>query len=133
VRASHDLSRVSVCFKETSLVRNAGLLPAAVLAERLGLAGLIDARLRLAKHGANSGSKALSVIGSMLAGGDSIDDVTVLRAGPACEVLTWGGVDSRVGARTHSGPTSGSSTRSAGSCWSGSGAPAPGRPTWPRR
>ncbi len=85
------ISAVSVRFKETSLVPNAGLLPAAVLAERLGLAGLIDARLRLAKHGANSGSKALSVIGSMLAGGDSIDDVTVLRAGPACEVLTWGG------------------------------------------
>ena len=69
-------------FDETNLVPNAGLLPAAVLAQRLDLAGLIDRRLRLARHGANSGAKALSVIGSMLAGGDSIDDVAVLRACP---------------------------------------------------
>ncbi len=83
VRASHELSRVSVNFDEANLVPNAGLLPAAVLAERLGLAELVDRRLHLAKHGANSGTKALSVVGSMLAGGDSIDDVAVLRAGAA--------------------------------------------------
>lgn len=41
-----------------NLVPNVGVLPAAVLAERLGLAGLVDARLHLAKDGANSGSKA---------------------------------------------------------------------------
>lgn len=60
---------------------NAGLLPAAVLAQRIDLAGLIDERLRLAEHGASSGTKALTVIGSILAGGDSIDDVAVLRSG----------------------------------------------------
>jgi Transposase DDE domain group 1 len=81
VRASHDLGRVSTAFDETNLVPNAGLLPAAVLAERVDLSGLVDARLRLARHGANGGAKALSVIGSMLAGGDCIDDVAVLRAG----------------------------------------------------
>jgi len=81
VRASHDLGRVSTAFDETNLVPNAGLLPAAVLAQRIDLAGLVDGRLRLARHGANSGTKALSVIGSMLAGGDSIDDVALLRAG----------------------------------------------------
>jgi DDE family transposase len=81
VRASHDLGRVSTAFDETNLVPNAGLLPAAMLAQRIDLAGLVDERLRLARHGANSGTKALSVIGSMLAGGDSIDDVAVLRAG----------------------------------------------------
>ncbi len=71
----------------------------------------------------------------MLAGGDSIDDVAVLRAGAACEVFDVGRAPSTVGSglgRT-SGPTSGSSTRSAGSCWSGSGRPAPGRPTRARR
>ncbi len=62
---------------------NTGLLPAAVLAQRIDLAGLVDARLRLARHGANSGAKALSVVGAVLAGGDSIDDVAVLRAGAA--------------------------------------------------
>ena len=81
MRASHDLSRVTTTFDECNLVPNAGLLPAAVLAQRIDLAGLIDQRLTLASHGANSGTKALTVIGSMLAGGDSIDDVAVLRAG----------------------------------------------------
>jgi len=83
VRANHDLSRVSTTFDEANLVPNAGLLPAAALAQRLDVVGLVDRRLRLAAHGANSGAKALTVIGSMLAGGDSIDDTAVLRAGAA--------------------------------------------------
>jgi len=48
---------------------------------RSWLAGLVDRRLTLQHHGANSGTKALTVIGSILAGGDSIDDTAVLRAG----------------------------------------------------
>ena len=83
MRANHDLSRVSVSFDEANLVPNAGLLPVAVLTQRIDLAGLTDQRLHLARHGANSGAKALTVIGSMLAGGDSIDDVAVLRSGAA--------------------------------------------------
>ena len=74
-------------FDETNLVSNAGLLPAAILAQRIDLAGLIDSRLRLAKHAANSGSKALSVIGSMLVGGDSIDDVAVLGTGATAQLF----------------------------------------------
>lgn len=54
---------MSVSFDESNLVPNAGLLPAGVLAERLGLAELIDARVRPWRHGANSGTKALTVIG----------------------------------------------------------------------
>jgi hypothetical protein len=81
MRASHDLARVSVSFDEASLVPNAGLLPAAALAQRLDLAGLVEARLSLDRHGANSGTKALTVIGAMLAGGDSINDTGMLRAG----------------------------------------------------
>jgi len=72
---------VSVSFDEPNLVPCAGLLPVAVLAQRIGLCELVDQRLRLVRHGANSGVKALSVIGSMLAGGDSIDDTALLRAG----------------------------------------------------
>jgi hypothetical protein len=97
VRASHELSRITTSFDETNLVPNAGLLPAAMLAERLGLAELIESRLHLAKHGANSGTKALSVIGSMLAGGDSIDDVAVLRAGAADQVFDATRAPSTVG------------------------------------
>jgi hypothetical protein len=97
VRANHELSRVSVSFDETNLVPNAGLLPAAVLAQRLDLAGLIDRRMHLARHGANSGAKALTVIGSMLAGGDSIDDVAVLRAGAAGSLFDGTRATSTVG------------------------------------
>ena len=74
-------------FTEKNLVPNAGLLPAAALAQRIGFAELIDERLQLAQHGANSGAKASTVIGSMLAGGDSIDDTAVLRAGAAGELF----------------------------------------------
>lgn len=70
-------------FTEKNLVPNAGLLPAAALAQRIGLGELVDQRLRLAQHGANGGAKALTVIGSMLVQGDSIDDTAVLRAGAA--------------------------------------------------
>jgi hypothetical protein len=72
-----------VSFTEANLVPNAGLLPAAALAQRIGLGDLIDQRVRLAVEGANSGAKALTVVGSMLAGGDSIDDTALLRAGAA--------------------------------------------------
>jgi hypothetical protein len=57
------------------------------LAQKLGLAELIEARVRLAEHGANCGTKALSVVGSMLAGGDSIDDIALLRAGAMPELF----------------------------------------------
>lgn len=83
MRASHDLSRASLNFTETNLIPNAGLLPAAMIAQRVDLPGLFDELLQLAKHGASSGSKALTVIQSMLAVGDSIDDTPVLRAGAA--------------------------------------------------
>jgi len=86
-----------VSFDETNLVPNAGLLPAAILGQRLDLAGLVDRRLRLARHGANSGAKALSVIGSMLVGGDSIDDVAVLRAGAASALFDGTRAPSTVG------------------------------------
>jgi len=87
VRASHDLSRVSVSCDEANLVSVAGLLPAAALAQKVGLAGLVEQRVRLARHGANSGTKALSVVGSMLTGGDSIDDVALLGSGATSEVF----------------------------------------------
>ena len=97
VRASHELSRMSVSDDEPNLVPAAGLLPAAALAQKLGLAELVEARVRLAEHGANGGTKALSVVGSMLAGGDSIDDVAVLRAGALPEVFDQTRAPSTIG------------------------------------
>jgi len=95
--ASDDLSRVSVSFDESSPVPNAGLLPAAALAQRVDLAGLVEARLHLARHGANSGTKAVTVIGGMLAGGDSIDDTALLCAGASEAVFGQTRAPSTVG------------------------------------
>jgi hypothetical protein len=86
-----------VTFDESSLVPNAGLLPAAALAQRLGLPGLVEARVRLDRHGANGGTKALTVIGAMLAGGDSIDDTALLRAGASDVVFGQTRAPSTVG------------------------------------
>ena len=84
-------------FDEPNLVPAAGLLPAAVLAQRVGLAGLVDRQLTLQRHGANSGTKALTVIGSMLAGGDSIDDTALLRAGATGKLFDTTRAPSTVG------------------------------------
>jgi len=86
-----------VSFTEKNLVPNAGLLPAAVLAQRIGLAEVVDERLRLAVQGANSGSKALTVIGSMLARGDSIEDTAVLRTGAGGELFDGTRAPSTIG------------------------------------
>ena len=108
MRASHDLSGVITTFDESNLVPNAGLLAAAVLAQRIDLGGLIDQRLKLAEHGANSGTKTLTVIGSMLVGGDSIDNVACYGPAQAARFSTPPEPRRRSGrgcART-SGPTS---------------------------
>jgi hypothetical protein len=87
MRASHNLSGVSVSCDEQNLVSGAGLLPAAVLAQKIGLAEVIDRRIRLAAHRANSATKALTVVGSMLLGGDSVADTALLQAGATGEVF----------------------------------------------
>ena len=87
MRASHDLTRVSLSFTETNWVPNAGLVPAAALAQRIGPDELVDQLVRLASEGANSGAKALTVVGSMLPGGDSIDDTALLSAGAAGDLF----------------------------------------------
>jgi hypothetical protein len=86
VKASHNLAAVSVTFDEDNLVPDAGLLAPAVLAQRLGIGGLMRQRVRLDRDrpgAANTDAKALTVLGAMLAGADSIEDVDVLRAGAA--------------------------------------------------
>ena len=53
----------------------------AILAQRLDLAGLIDRHVDLGDRpgAANRGTKALTLLGAMLAGGDSIDDCELMR------------------------------------------------------
>jgi hypothetical protein len=82
VQASHKLQRVAVTFDDDTVLPNGGLAVAALLAQKLGIAGLVDEHVTIAgEGGANGGAKAATVIGSALAGGDYIDDTAVLRAG----------------------------------------------------
>ena len=87
--SSHTLDGLGVEFDDPHLVANAGLLLPATLAQHLGLREVIEQHLDLgdAPGRANVGDKAMSVIHSMLAGGDSIDDTNVLRAGATQGVL----------------------------------------------
>lgn len=90
MRSSHKLVQVETTFDEDNLVPNAGLQVPAALAQKLGVAELVDERVRLPKGvagRANCGTKAMTVIGAMLAGADSIDDTDVLRTGAAPELF----------------------------------------------
>ena len=87
--ASHTASRLHVIADDDHAVANAGLLLTAILAERLGLEGAADEVVDLgARPGAaRPGRKILTLIHTMVAGGDCIDDVDVLRSGSSGEVL----------------------------------------------
>jgi len=82
-RSSHTLDRLGVVFDDDKAVASGGLLLPMSLAEHLGVRDLIDASvdLRDAPGHANVGMKAMGLIASALAGGDSIDDADVLRSG----------------------------------------------------
>lgn len=81
--SSHTLDRLEVVFDDDKAVANGGLCLPMSLAEHLGLRGLIDSHVDLgdAPGHANVGVKAMGLIASALAGGDSIDDADVLRSG----------------------------------------------------
>src|SRR5919197_281751 len=89
--ASHatlDLDQLNVCFDDTHAVANAGLLLPATLADRLGIAQAADELVRVGgPAGAHAGAKLLTVIHAILAGGDCIDDIDVLRCGSTSRVL----------------------------------------------
>ncbi|MGI0155994.1 MAG: IS1380 family transposase [Thermoplasmata archaeon] len=83
MRVSHTLDRLHVGFDDQRLVAEAGLLLPATLSQHLGLSDLIDEVVNLGEvpGAAHPGEKAMTVISSVLAGGDCIDDVDALRAG----------------------------------------------------
>ncbi len=86
---SHTLDRVGVVFDDDHLVADAGLVLPATLGEHLGLRELFESHVDLgtAPGHAHVGHKAMTVIHSVLAGGDSIDDCDTLRAGSTAAVL----------------------------------------------
>ena len=65
-----------------NLVSSAGVVPVLALAHAAGLRTLMDERLTVATDkGANAGPKVASLVGGMVAGADSIDDMVVSRHG----------------------------------------------------
>ena len=75
VKASHTIRPV---FDDPNLVSAAGLVPALRLAESAGLDDLLGG---LTVASPNAAAKATSIVGGMLAGADSIDDLDLLRHG----------------------------------------------------
>ncbi len=82
MQVSHAATAAVASFDEPNLVSSAGLLPIMRLAEKAGLRVLADRWLSVpTDKGANPGLKVASLVGGMVAGADSIDDMAVLRHG----------------------------------------------------
>jgi hypothetical protein len=87
--SSHTLDQLDICFDDAHAVTNAGLLLPATLAQRLGLEQAADALIDLGERpgAAHPGRKLLTLVHSMLAGGDCIDDAALLRCAQTAAVL----------------------------------------------
>jgi hypothetical protein len=83
------LDQVDAAFDDERAVANAGLLLPATLVARLGLEQAADQLIDLGGRpgAARPGRKILTVVHSLVAGGDCIDDVEMLRAGASASVL----------------------------------------------
>jgi hypothetical protein len=83
------LDQVDVMFDDERAVASAGLLLPATLAERLGIEPAADQLLDLGDRpgAARPGRKLLTLVHAMIAGGDCIDDVELLRCGSTQAVL----------------------------------------------
>jgi len=69
-------------------VSAAGLIPLVKLAQDAGLSALADQYLSVpGDKGANAGRKVMSLVTGMVAGGDSIDDMALLRHGAMGKVF----------------------------------------------
>jgi len=83
------LDRVEVVFDDPNLVANAGLILVATLVARLDLEALIDTTVRLVGRvgGSSPGAKVLTLVNTMIAGGNHIDHANVLRCGGTAGVV----------------------------------------------
>src|SRR5471030_901998 len=90
VKGLADATRV--VFDDERVVCNAGVLLAAVLAERLGIEALVDRSVDLGGRAgaANPGRKVMTLVSAMVLGADCIDDCDVLRSGQTRAVLGHG-------------------------------------------
>ena len=71
-----------MAFDDPNLVSSGGLVPVLALADSAGLRDLADQHLTVpTDKGANAGLKVASLVGGMVAGADSIEDMALLRHG----------------------------------------------------
>jgi hypothetical protein len=90
MRSSHVLlDQVDIAFDDPRAVAHAGLLLPATLAERLGIEQATDQLVDLGDRpgAAQPGRKLLTLVHALVAGGDCIDDVELLRCGSTASVL----------------------------------------------
>jgi len=89
MQLSHIRPVSAAVFDDPNLVSCAGLVPMAALAQQCGLARLADEHLSVpTDKGANAGLKVASLVGGMVAGADSIDDMALLRHGGMGRIFT---------------------------------------------
>jgi hypothetical protein len=82
MKLSHTRAATAAVFDDPNLVSSAGLVPVLALAESAGLAGLAGEHLSVpTDKGAHAGLKVASLVAGMVAGADSIDDMSLLRHG----------------------------------------------------
>ena len=82
--ASHTLDRIAVTFDDDRAVADAGLVLTGTLVQHLGLEEVVDETVNV---GYRPGRKLLTLTHTLVAGGDCIDDVALLRAGATARVL----------------------------------------------
>jgi hypothetical protein len=91
VRLLHELAKIDVTFDDPHLVSRAGLLPVMALAQRAGLGSLVAEHVRIGRAcGVDAQVKVGCLVAGMIAGADSIDDMSVLRHGALPEL--FGGI-----------------------------------------
>jgi hypothetical protein len=82
VRLFHAPAKTHAVFDDEHVIAYGGLVPVMRLAERCGLHGLVGEHVSIThRDGVNAPVKVASVVGGMLAGADSIDDLDLLRHG----------------------------------------------------
>jgi hypothetical protein len=90
MRSSHVvLDQVDITFDVPRAIAHPGLLLPATLAERLGIEETTDQLVDLGDRtgAARPGRKLLTLVHAMVAGGDCIDDVELLRCGSTGSIL----------------------------------------------
>jgi hypothetical protein len=89
MQLSHRSSSLSAAFDEPGLVSAGGLVPVLALADRVGLRALVDQQLTVpTDKGAHGGAKVSALVAGMVAGGDSIEDMGLLRHGGMGRLFT---------------------------------------------